>query len=145
MSLWLKMVAVILVLVLPGCGSQGGPQRKSTYKVTGVVVVDGQPPMAPVQLVCHTTQGPDTKLPSTSTAISDADGTFAFSTYESGDGVPPGEYTITVTWQEFRALQMSYSGPDRLKGRYSDPAKSEIKLTVTDSPVELGELQLKTE
>lgn len=145
MSFWLKIIPGILMLSVAGCGGDTGPQRKLTYKVSGVIVIDGQPPMSPVQLFCHPAQGMDTKLPSITNAISDPDGNFAFSTYESGDGVPPGEYTVTVAWKEFQAMQMSFGGPDRLNGRYSDPAKSEIKLTVTDSPIDLGELQLKTE
>ena len=145
MSALLRTIPSLLILIAVGCGTRGGPPRNSTHKVTGTVIVDGQPPMSSVQLTCHPTQGMNTKFPATTNAISDPDGKFAFSTYESGDGVPPGEYIVTIAWREFNPVQMSFGGPDRLNGRYSDPAKSEIKLTVTDSPIDLGELQLKTE
>ena len=67
------------------------------------------------------------------------------STYNAGDGVPPGEYTLTFAWQEFNLLSRQYSGPDKLKQRYSDPANSTFKITVKEGEeLDMGIIALTT-
>jgi hypothetical protein len=74
------------------------------------------------------------------------DGSFEIATYESGDGVPEGDYVLTFSWQAFNLLSNSYSGPDKLKQRYSDSKASEVRLTVkAGEPTDLGEIKLTTE
>ncbi len=126
-----------------GCAKEG-PPRKKTSKVTGVLTVDGQPPNAPLQIQCHDLAGMDAAMPTLSQAVSQPDGKFEISTYQSGDGIPVGEYVLTVTWQEFNAISMSYGGPDKLNKRYSDPKQSTLKFSVVDKPVDLGEIKLTT-
>lgn len=70
--------------------------------------------------------------PTVSSTETDPAGKFAISTYESGDGLPAGDYTLIFTWQEFNVISRSYSGEDKLNGRYIDPATSTIKLTVKE-------------
>jgi hypothetical protein len=42
-------------------------------------------------------------------------------------------------------MSRDYSGPDKLNDRYSDPEKSEIKVTVMPGePTDLGEIKLTT-
>lgn len=61
--------------------------------------------------------------------------------------MPPGEYVLTFSWREFNTFSMSYSGPDKLNGRYNDPQQSEFRLTVEsgDEPIDLGRIELTTE
>jgi len=48
-------------------------------------------------------------------------------------------------WQEFNPLSMSFGGPDKLKGRYGDPEKTELKWTITESKMnDLGPISLTT-
>jgi hypothetical protein len=126
-----------------GCG-KSGPPRKATYPVKGTLTVDGAAPGSSLQLTCHNKAGMDTKMPTVSQAMSEPDGKFSIATYEKGDGVPPGEYTLTVKWQEFNSMSMSFSGTDKLNNRYADPEKSDITFTVKDAPVDLGEVKLTT-
>ncbi len=126
-----------------GC-AKAGPPRKQTHKVTGVLTVDGQPPNAPLQIQCHDVAGMDTTMPTLSQAISQPDGKFEIATYQKGDGIPIGEYVLTVSWREFNAVSMSYGGPDKLNKRYSDPKQSTLKFSVVDKPVDLGEIKLTT-
>jgi hypothetical protein len=78
-----------------------------------------------------------------STGMTDANGLFTISTYETGDGVPAGQYQLTFVWGQINLMNSQYSG-DKLNGKYSDPAKSEHTLTVTDSddPHDLGVIEL---
>lgn len=137
---------VVLLLALTSCSSDDEPYRKETIPVKGQVVVDGQPPGSPLQIFCNEANGMDTEHPSVTQAISAEDGTFSLSTYENGDGVPPGDYVLTFQWQQFNTFSMSYGGPDKLNDRYSDPATSQVKLKVESGsePVDLGKIELTT-
>jgi hypothetical protein len=134
---------VIAALVAVSC-SKSDPNRKETFPVTGELYVDGQP--APlVQISMHDKAGADTNQPTFSSTLSDQDGKFALSTYEEGDGAPPGDYVLTFTWQEFNVLSRGYSGPDKLNGKYSDPKKTPFEVKVEKGkPTDLGRIELKT-
>lgn len=134
---------MILVLGL-GC-SEEQPFRKATSPARGTVTVDGLPPGTGIQIQCHPAGSPDTEHPTVSSTETDPAGKFAISTYQSGDGLPAGEYTLTFTWQEFNVISRSYSGEDKLNGRYSDPATSTIKLSVKEGEEnDMGVIELTT-
>lgn len=133
-----------LSLVLVGCGGDNGPPRKQTFKVTGKVTVDGAAPSFPIQITCHSLSGTDPQMPTASECQTNPDGTFEIATYQSGDGVPAGDYVLTFASRDINMMTRTYSGPDKLNNRYSDPQKSEFKFSVKDKPVDLGEIQLTT-
>lgn len=141
---WMVGLAGFLALSLLGCGGYSGPPRKETVRVKGKLTVDGGAPGAMLQITCHNKAGMDTQMPTLSQSMSEPDGSFEIATYEKGDGVPPGDYALTITWLEFNTMTMSFGGKDKLNKRYDDPAKSEIKFTVKDKPVDLGEIKLTT-
>ena len=126
-----------------GCGEKG-PPRKETYPVTGQVYVDGEP-VEYLAVTCHDTQGMDAVMPTTSSAFTAQDGTFSISTYESGDGIPEGEYVLTFMWGQMNRLSGAYGGPDKLKNRYTDPTRSEFRLSVEPGKRnDLGRIDLST-
>ena len=135
--------AAILLAIAVGCSPQG-PPRTPTYPVTGQVFVDGQP-AADLAVFFTNTNGVDKKEPTYSTANTDADGKFKVSTYETGDGIPEGTYSVTFMWGQMNLMTMSYGGPDKLDGRYNDPATSQFKVTVKRGErAEMGKLSLST-
>lgn len=142
--------AAAIVAVVVGCTrSQQGPERLKTVPVKGLVTVNGTP--APELTVrfrsLATPQGEAQIYAANPSALTGADGTFVVSTYENGDGLAAGEYAVTFVWQKFDRLSNGYGGPDKLKGKYSDPEKTEYKVTVTgdeEEPIELGPFDLKT-
>ncbi len=90
----------------------------------------------------HNVNGMDAENPTVSSSVSGEDGAFAISTFEEGDGVPAGDYVATFTWGKLNMISMSYEG-DRLKGRYADPKKSKIKVTVVEGePTDMGKIEL---
>lgn len=134
---------VSICLAITAC-SKPDTGRKVTIPVRGEVYVDGQP-AAMLQIQCHPVGGMDREDPTVTQAITDQEGKFQLSTYEAGDGVPLGEYKLTFVWQDFSVLSASYSGPDKLKKRYSNPDSSEFPLTVEQgSPIDLGRIELTT-
>ncbi len=124
----MKRLALALALCVVCTSCEPENNRKETFPVTGTITIDGKPGVR-LQVKCHSTAGFDTANPTVSAAFTEADGKFAISTYEKGDGIPAGEYTLTVEWGTFNAISMSYSG-DKLYGKYADPETSEIKFTV---------------
>ncbi|WP_152098116.1 hypothetical protein [Lacipirellula parvula] len=77
------------------------------------------------------------------TAIVEADGTYRPSTYVNGDGVPQGEYVVTVAWPryvEFDGQQIA--SDDQLQGKYADPEKSTLRVTVNGTSGEIAPIDL---
>ena len=136
---------LMIFTVTLGCGGSEQAFRKPTSPATGTVTVDGLPPGTAIQIQCHPIGAVDTEHPSVSATETDPAGKFAISTYESGDGLPAGEYTLTFTWQEFNVMSRAYSGEDKLNGRYQDPQTSPIKLTVKEGEAtDMGIVALTT-
>jgi hypothetical protein len=71
------------------------------------------------------------------TATVDDTGAFQPTTYTANDGLPEGEYDVTVVWTAQPkggtliggGEQRSFA-PDRLGGRYGDPKKAQLKATI---------------
>jgi len=130
-------------LVVSACKEETG-FRKETFPLTGEVYVDGKPASG-VQVTLHDVKGMDREHPTASQAMTDENGKFAVSTYELSDGVPEGEYVLTFMWGEMNLLSMQYGGPDKLKGRYSDPKKSTQRVQVQKgTPPNVGRIELTT-
>ncbi len=139
---WL-VVGCIVVSLVNACSRSSGPPRQPTYPLTGTVTVDGQPAKeVRVAVYPAGTTDPEAAI---ATAFTDELGKFSLSTYESGDGVPEGEYVVTFMWGAINPLSFQYGPPDKLNGRYSDPAKSEFRIRVErGQPADMGTIALST-
>jgi hypothetical protein len=61
----------------------------------------------------------------------EADGTFLLSTYSRFDGVPAGEYTLTVTWSVPPIDETTGKpGPNKLPERYSKVTTSDLRVEI---------------
>ena len=134
-------VAIVVVagvmLVLPACGKG----RKTCYPVRGRILVDGKPAPDAIVMFHPAFEDPDRVMP---IGQADAEGNFAISSYVNGDGAPVGEYIVTFEWRERSGLlKNNFEGPDRLKGRYFDPKKSALRITVEKRRQELPPFELK--
>ena len=132
------------LVITVGC-SEEGPYHKPTIPVTGVVTIDGNIPELHVQIQCHPVGGIDKEYPTVTACVAGEGGKFALSTYDSGDGVPEGEYQLTFIAGEVNLMTGGFSG-DIFKGKYSDPKTSEIKISVSDDndKIDLGTIDLTT-
>ena len=120
------------------------PGQKPTFKVRGIVVVDGAVPAPNVSVICHPSgekTKPGENLPSAKT---DSEGKFEFLTYKAADGVPAGNYVITFSQRKYDLQKHKYTGPDLLKDRYHDPAKSKFEFKVENKSLDLGKFELTT-
>jgi hypothetical protein len=101
-------------------------ERKAVYPVRGTVVLDGCP--VPGASVVFYLVGPGKKLIRASDGLTEADGSFALSTYGAFDGAPAGEYVVTVS-----AYELPGGGTSKtpaLPGVYSVSGTSPLKATV---------------
>ena len=142
-----RVAFLVTMLLLSACGSESGDRKeKETFPLTGEVYVDGEP-VENLEVRCHDQKGLDKNNPTSSGSYTDAEGKFEISTYKSGDGVPEGEYALTFTWREMILMGGNRDGvPDKLNGRYSDPATSTVKVSVKKGQPadDLGRIDLTT-
>ena len=103
-------------LLLAGC--RESTDRIQTFPARGQVLWEGQP-LAGALVVLHP-QSTSAPAPLPARAETDAQGNFILGTYDSEDGVPAGDYVITVHWhqlaQDGRRLRVGPMPPlDRLR------------------------------
>ncbi len=125
----IALFACALCLLL-GCGSKKA-KGPPVYPVTGVVRVNGQP-ASQVMVVLHS----DTPIAGEPRpfAKTNADGTFAITTREPGDGALPGKYRISLTWSPTEEEESTMGRGDKLGGRFADPATSNLFVDVKAEP-----------
>lgn len=141
----LYFLLIFCVLALSACEEKINPGSKQTFPVTGIITVDGKPPGSPIKISVHDAKGIDPNDPSVSWSLSKDDGSFALNTYQAGDGVPVGDYTLTFFWGTWNAVSMSFGGQDRLNDRYRKVEDSTVKFQVDGTgPVNLGTIELTT-
>ena len=131
-----RLLAPCLLLAIAACPADP-PARPPVYPVRGELLVNGQPAAGAV-VTFHPVGGstPDGVKPQ---ATVGADGTFRPNSFDLQDGAPVGEYALTVFWPGGRG----HIGPDRLKGRYGDPARPVLKVTVRPGDNVIEPIRLK--
>lgn len=97
-------------------------------------VFHGDAPAAGATVVFHP-KGAPAGAPTPSGAVGD-DGTFALRTHPHGDGAPPGEYTVLVTWYPPDARSQE-NPKNKLPAKFADPAQSPLTATVGNGATEL--------
>jgi hypothetical protein len=113
------------------------PFEPDTVPAAGTVLLNGKP-RAGIRVTYHP-QFSLGRMKFTPNGTTDAAGKFTLGTARYNDGVPPGEYVVTFDFP------YTTSGPieeeiDLFKGKYSDPGKSQWKITVKDQSQEAFKL-----
>ena len=136
-----SVLAVIIAVLLAGCGGSG-PPRIPTHSAKGAVTYQGQP-IAGAFLALHPKSGSLENAP-TPTAVVQPDGTFTLTTYDAGDGVPAGEYVVTLQWRKVTKSGGEFlPGPNLLPARYSRPETSDITVRIAAGQNELPPISLR--
>lgn len=115
------------------------PPKRPCVKVTGQVLVDGEPAQG-VRVILHPTDE-DHCLYQFPLGVTNAEGDFILGTYVSNDGAPSGNYVAVFSWPI--PIEEQVDDDDRLKRLYSDPLKSRFTVTIDDTECELDPFQLK--
>ena len=123
-----RAVTLLVSVLLAGSGvSCSSTDSGRFYPVRGQVLFKGRP-VAGAMVVLHPL-GP-AAAGQKPLAYTDAEGRFGLTTDRPGDGVPAGEYAVTVVWRRPFYDSEGKPGPNLLPARYADPKKSGLKATV---------------
>ncbi len=123
--------AMAALVALAGCG--GG--RMAAQAVRGKVLC-GDVPAQCALVIFHPQDGPEELQKLRPHGVVEADGSFTLTTYRPGDGAPAGSYRVTIEWpsplpgETADDPEHGPSGPDRLQGRYADPATTPLAVTI---------------
>ena len=135
----------LLTAIVSGCGASEDPNSREVFPTFGLVTYKGKPiPDATVRL--HPVNPPaDGKPVYSSRGRVDETGFFAISTYRSGDGAPPGDYRVSISW--LGPLKgVSEDEEDKLKERlphkYTLADASGIQVTIMEGDNILREIAL---
>jgi hypothetical protein len=126
-----KVSGIIVLVGTVGC-SHDGPKL---YPVKGQVFVNNQPAEG-ANVVFHSSDGangPDAVIPA---GIVQADGSFTIRTYPHGEGAPPGNYKVVITWYPPNARELE-NPRNRLPAKYGNPELTPLTAVVSDGPTEL--------
>jgi len=129
------------MILLAGCG-RSGPPRVTPNPTNGSITYQGHP-IGGAFLALHPKAGSPSDVP-TATAVVQSDGTFAATTYDAGDGVPEGDYVVTVQWRKATKSGGDFvPGPNLLPAKYSRPESSDVVVHVASGINELPPILLK--
>ncbi|MBT5017515.1 MAG: carboxypeptidase regulatory-like domain-containing protein [Planctomicrobium sp.] len=133
--------------MLMGCSGDKSPDRPATTPTTGVVTYNGDPIEGATVTFKPGAEG------KAAFGKTDAEGKFAITTFEGGDGAIPGSYTISVTkMEEIESNAVSMDDPNYdptieepepknlLPEKYADATKSGLTATVG---AEAGDVKLE--
>jgi hypothetical protein len=139
------ILAILAVLFVSGCGQREEAARLTVYPVSGRLTVGGKPAeKAEISLRPVVPLDEPGKRPIMPYGIVQADGTFRIGMYTADDGVPPGDYVVTVIWPTITIEGgEEVKGPDRLHGFYNNPSRPVAKVTVKEGPNEMAPINLK--
>lgn len=140
-------VASISLALILGCGGSNAPKPKNavaTSGVKGTVTIDGQPTGGVLVYAFNADKAPELGVAAidgvspmmymAGRAITENDGKFSFTTYNTGDGLPDGNYVIAFFWTAGGDISddgAKVNPPARpFNKKYAIPGKSEFKITV---------------
>jgi hypothetical protein len=139
----LRLGALILASAVSalavGCS---GNTHVPVYPVRGQVLLNGKP-LAEAIVTFHLQSGAaEETFPS---AHTDADGRFALTSYETGDGAPAGAYGISLVCFRARPIRKGYDSDavNVVPQRYANIATSKLTATVVPGDNELPPFQVK--
>jgi hypothetical protein len=141
---WQAIFVGLIWALAAGCGG-GDSDRIALHPAAGVIRFKGEP-LAGAILTFHAVNKPapsdETPVP-VPAATSQDDGTFVVSTYELGDGLPEGQYQITVSCEDrSKGKPKDDDYPELLADRYHNPVTSGLIVKIAPGENELEPLEL---
>jgi hypothetical protein len=141
-------ILFLFALLIPACGGSGDIPMQRTYKVTGQVTLDGNP-LAGATVALIPKDASRFQMKERPQGVTDADGKFTISTYESGDGAPEGDYGVAIAMNTLEADGEDDTNQNprrrpklRIPALYQNPEQSGLSATVARKSNELPPFQL---
>lgn len=142
---FVRAIPVLAMAVfLTGCGDKS--DRLTVYAVKGTITYDKKSPEG-AMIVFHPLNGDAAGSSLRPSAVVQKDGSFAPTTYNHGDGLPAGEYALTVLWPRAPGKgevegEAGGGGENRLPAKYGKPETSGLKVVVDKQTNELKPIEL---
>jgi hypothetical protein len=106
--------------------------------VRGKVLYGGQPAEGAIVVLHRKGSEPNTPTPA---GTVQADGSFTLRTHPHGNGAPPGEYTVVITWYPPNARELE-NPRNKLPTRYASVSESPLTVTIGEGPTELQPFEI---
>jgi hypothetical protein len=137
------LIALGLLASLAGCGSSPSGDRLPVFPASGKLTFDGRP-LTGAFVVLHPKGAASGRTAPRPHAQAAADGSFTLTSYESNDGAPAGDYTLTV---ELRSLVNHggdvTAGPNILPAKYGRVETSPIAIQIAEETNTLPDIQIR--
>ena len=115
--------------------------RKPTQPTRGKALLAGTP-IPNAYITFHTASADGKTFTRVADAFAEADGSFAMSSYKAYDGVPTGQYAVTVVLREPFFEPSGKLGANRLPANYADaktsPLRFEVKSGINEATFDLA-------
>lgn len=133
-----------LITFVLGCGGAGRPSI-AVHRASGSVTWDGKP-LEGASVQFHSVE--PIKLDGKETPVmpgaqSKSNGSFDVTTFRSGDGLPQGDYLVTVSCENRSTKPKNGDYPELLPAHFQDPNKSGLKVTIKSGTNKLDPFELK--
>ncbi len=131
------MEGALAILVFSGCS---GPDdwKASTYPTKGTITINGEVPVRAEIYLVSTNQLIDSRGSKPFAGVN-PDGSFSMTTYKAYDGVPAGDYAVTIVWP----MNPNAPSPDRLGGAYDSVEEAPAKVTIVKGQNVIPPIALK--
>jgi hypothetical protein len=130
-----------MALLTLACSSCGKISRRPVHPVQGRVFFQGKP-AAEAIVYFHPLDAHDPKEEYYQpTGIVQPDGAFRLTTYETDEGAPAGEYSVTVVWRR-PGVGSDDAASSMLPERYESPVTSGLRARILEGPTQLEPFQL---
>jgi len=138
------LTGALVLAVFSGVSGCGQTEVKTpVFPVSGSIKVGKEIPVG-AQIVLHPKGH---ALPPRVSPVGrvGTDGTFKVAIYEGEEGVPAGEYVATVAWYKIvkGSGNESFSGPNVIPAKYTNPATSPLAVTVMNTPTVIPPIVIK--
>jgi len=134
---------LLFLVTVAGCGSSQNGDRLPVFPASGKLVYDGRP-LEGAFVVLHPKGAASGRAAPRPHAQASADGSFTLTSYESNDGAPAGDYTLTV---ELRSLVKHggdvTAGPNTLPPKYSRADTSPVAVQIAEGTNTLSDIQIR--
>ena len=116
-----------------------------TYPVSGRVQTSDGKPAAYVRVTLHSSKLVSEGDPFRPSAMTDDDGTFQLTTYETHDGAPPGSYAVTLRWAKPQKTLFHAIPKDKLRNRFALPTEASLRCEITEAETQdIGTFEIDT-
>ena len=138
-----RLFLIILISLLTGCTRSEYPNE--TYPVSGRIQTRDGTPARDVRVTLHSEKLLSEGDPFRPSGMTDDEGTFRLTTYETHDGAPVGNYAMTFRWAAPQKTVLDPIPKDKLRNRFARPTDESLTCEIIESETQdLGTFEIDT-